>query len=324
MALFNVTTQNNTLLATAYTANAVSEVVNQDAGDNDFESVRNTRVHWRLANISDQTLSSTDHLVSTAPLQNGDRILVRLDDGSIRDVVASGVTAGTAPVHAPMTSNTLPAGEAKDNQGHTDAWKAFDGDNNTYISDYFYSDEWLQYQFANNTPQTIYTYYVNTSQYSANYDINWVIEGSLDGTNWATISSENSTHGVTYAGQIFQIESPGEFSYYRIRFTYINQYVYVKSFHLLDGAGSVMDTTSITDGQIPDQVFKFTDQIFYNGSPAIEKDVFYEYGTTGDKMAVTSQYHDVLVGGRTLETKINFTSASNEVVEITGQVYKAV
>jgi len=324
MALFNVTTQNNTLLATAYTANAVSEIVTQDAGDNDFESVRDTRVHWRLANISDQSLSSTDHLVSTSPLQDGDRILVRLNDGSIRDAVASGVTSGTAPVHAPMTSNTLPAGEVMDSDGSTDAWKAFDGDNETQVAASANAGDWYQYQFENNTPQTIYTYYIATTQYSSGYAIQWVIEGSLDGTNWATISTEQTTHGTTYAGQIFQIESPGEFSYYRLRFTYINQYVYLKSFHLLDGTGSTMDTTAITNGEVPDQVFKFTDQIFYNGSPAIEKDVFYEYGTTGTKLAVISQYHDVLVGGRTLETKINFTAASNEVVEITGQVYKAV
>lgn len=327
MGLYNVTTVNNTLLATEYVANATSEVVNQDAGDTDFESVRESRVHWRLQNISDGSLSSADTLVSTAPLQNGDRMFLRLNSGAIYDILASNVTVGTTPVHPNMTSNTQPEGVAKSNTDSTDDYLIFDGDDNTKRGSSLYTDHWAYYQFKDNVPQTIYSYYIKaTSSYTGTtQEFNFKIEGSLDGVNWATISTENSSHNeINSSGHIYQIESPGSFSYYRIYFTDIYSYAYLNSFSLLSGSGSIMDTSAYTNGEIPDQVFKFTDTLAYNGNIAVEKDVFYEYGTSGTKLAVTSLYNDVLVGGRTLTTHLEFTTSGNEIVEITGQVYKAV
>lgn len=323
MALYNVSTAGNSLLAIAHVANCESEIINQDVADNDFESIRDTRVYWRLNNISSAT-STADLLVATCPIYEGDRIFIRKLDGTIYDTTAQGVVAGTSPAHPTMTSNTLPEGVALSSLNATDAYKSFDGDDATYPATNFYTGDWIQYQFPNNEPIQIFKIYIKLKSGGTSFNVNnFVIEGSLDGVNFSTIS--NHTGGDMLAGYYFDIESPGAFSYYRLRFTSIENYNAVNSFILLDSEGTTVDTTAVTLGEVPTQVFKFTDKISFNGSAAaIQKDVFYEYGTTGTKLAVTSLYNDYALGGRTLKTRIDFTNSGDEVVEVTGQIFKAV
>ena len=321
MALYNVTTAGNTLLATAHIAHSTSEQVIQNVEDTDFESIRETRVHWQLANISDG-FSTANHLVTNTPLANGDRIFIRKSNGVIYDTVASGVVSSTAPVHAPMTSNTLPQGIAASSNGV--AWNAFDNNLATGCDMVTNVGHWVQYQFVDNTPTTIYSYYIKHEGFVTGF----VIEGSLDGTNWSTISSEYNADTLYWLnGRTHSIDSPGAFSYYRWRITSngANTTRTLYAFHLLSPNGTTADTTSITAGETPTQVFKFTDTISFNGgSPAIEKDIYYEYGTTGLKLYALALYHDKLLDGRILTTRIDFTSASNAVTEITGQVFKLV
>jgi len=331
MALYNVTTVNNTLLSTANTANCESEIINQDAGDTDFESIRDTRVHWRLNNIS-SGLSSADLLVSTVPIQNGDRIFIRKDDNSIYDTTAQGVVQNTAPIHPNMTSNNAPEGVALSSPADTDAFKAFDGDDGTYTTMKLDVGSWIQYQFKNNTPTSVSSFYFRTHTTNAYQHYHYIafnIEGSLDGDNWSTIST-HPTLAYYEDGEIFQIESPGSYSYYRLICTDVGNsadtyHNYVVSFSLLSESGNTVDTSGITLGETPTHVFKFTDTIKFNGGdPATQKDVFYEYGTTGTKLAVISVYNDYVLNGTTLKTTFEFTSSGNEVVETTGQIYKLI
>lgn len=323
MALFNVSTAGNTLLATDHTANCESEIINQDVADTDFESIRETRVYWRLANIS-SGLSSANTLVSDTPIFTNDRIFIRTNNGAIYDTTAQGVVQNTAPIHPNMTSNTLPQGTVIDNSNRSDAWKAFDGNPATYTASNYYTNHWVGYNFFNNEPHQVFSYHLKFNSGGNSFNSNnWVIEGSLDGTNWSTISTE--VRGDLSAGTTYNIESPGFFSWYRIRFTYIENYNAIKLFSLLGPGGTTVDTTAVTNGEIPDQVFKFTDTVSFNGAAAAtQKDVFYEYGTTGTKLSVTSLYNDYSLGGRTLKTRFDFTSAGNEVTEITGQIFKDV
>ncbi len=314
MALHNVSIVNSNLLATANNAHCTSEEVIQEVEDNDFESIREVRTHWKLANISSGQ-SSTDTANITTPLVNGDRIVIRTNDGVLHDTIVAGATIDTTPVHAPMTSATLPAGVASGN--YSNAWEAFDGDGVTMASLANYGSSSLQYQFENNIPQYISRYYLKTFQTYTDHHL----YGSLDGTNWSLISSSYGNPQHTNA--TFTVNSPGEFSYYRIKFpTCYSAGVY--TFSLLTDEGTSIDTSAITQGETPDQVFSFSDSIEFNGSQAVEKDIYFEYGTTGDKLYALALYEDVLLDGRVIATHVDFSATSNEVVEITGQVYKEV
>lgn len=328
MALYNVTTSGNTLLATDHIAHCTSEQVLQNVEDTDFESIRETRVHYQLQNIAEAG-SSANTLVTNTPLANGDRIFIRKNNGVIYDTIASGVAVSTATIHPAMTSNTLPQGVATASHTGTGQWQVFDGNSGTGSDMRVDAGEWVQYQFVDNTPTTVYKYLIKHE-----YGIKaWVIEGSLDGINYSTISSEYIGEDPVYlnTARTFTIDSPGAFSYYRFRITSSHYSAgsstvrFFYAFHLLSTVGTTADTSAITAGETPDQVFKFEDTISFNGgNAAVEKDIYYEYGTTGLKLYALALYHDVLLDGRILTTRIDFSGASNAVTEITAQVYKLV
>lgn len=325
MALYNVTTVNNTLLAVNHFAHATSEGILQNAEDTDFESIREIRAHWKLANIV-QAGSTADTAVTNVPVETGDRIFIR-HNSVIHDTFAVGVAHSEALIHPVMTSNTSPSGVASstDDNNSADAWKVFDGNVDTYTYLKAAVGNYFQYNFQDNTPTIVYNYYVKYAEYIKG----WVIEGSLDGVNWSTISSEyNSDRRWCATGRRFSIDSPGAFSYYRLRVTstlistYSTQF---HAFHLLTPEGTTIDTSLITQGGVPSQVFRFEDLVRFNGgNPAVEKDIFYEYGETGEKLYVLALYNDVLLTGRILQTKVEFSAADNELTELTGQIFKLV
>ncbi len=311
MALYNVTTSGSDLYAIGYPAHATSEVVNQDAEDTDFESVRETRVHWNLANISTPT-STADTLVTSIDLSDGDRIFIRLNDGTLVDTIATGVQAGLSPANPNMTSNTEPEGICASSSDGINAWKAFDDSPSTYVT-ISHTGDWIQYSFKDNIPQTINKYYIK----QMNAGKSWTIEGSIDGTNWSTIGTEVNVNST--AGVIYDIESPGSFSHYRI--VAGNETHYYYTFNLL-GDGVTADTSAITVGETPDQVFKLEDTISFNGAEAYEKDIYYEYGSYGSALYALVLYEDVALTGRQITTRVDFSAPGNRATEITGQVFK--
>ena len=327
MALYNVSTANNSLLAITSDAHCTSEVVDQTTGETDFESIRAVKVWWHLTNISSPN-STADTLVSTVPLDNGDRIFIRTSDGTIYDTVAQGVVQNAAASQAfpLMSSNTTPAGVASNSAGDADAYKAFDGDSATTQLDLAIgSSAWVQYQFKDNTPTTISQYYLKLTHANTIVDCSWVVEGSIDGTNYSTLATASVDDGTVDG--VYTIGSPGAYSYYRITITHVSTSssprLYVNLFSLLKDGGATADTSAITAGEVPTQVFKFTDTLNFNGGPsATEKDVYMSYGDAGHKLVVASSHDDYPLTGRTLDTRLQFTSAGNEVVELTGQVYK--
>ncbi len=311
MALYNVSTSGNSLKAIGNPSHATSELVLQDAEDTDFESIRETRVHWKLANISTNQ-STADTAVTNVSVSNGDRIFIRKNSGEIIDTVAAGVSIAESCVVPIMTSNTSPEGVAYSGQSGGDAWKAF----NANDSDSVYHGDAnivLQYTFKDNVPVQINNFYLKTDR----NDTNFLVEGSVDGTNWSTISTFNN---VDTRGTVFTIESPGEFSSYRIKNTSASWRV--SAWDLL-GDGVSIDTTAITAGETPDQVFLYKDSISFNGAVAVEKDIFYEYGNTGLSLYALTLYEDVVLTGRQIQTRIDFSATGNIASEITGQVYKA-
>lgn len=312
MALFNVSTSGATLAAIGYPAHATSELILQDGGDTDFESIRETRVHWNLANIS-TAASTADTCITNTTLVNGDRIFIRKNNGSIVDTFVTGASSEESTVVPNMTSNTVPEGVASGANTASESYFAFDGNDAT--ATHVYNYQWIQYQFKDNTPTLINRYAFKATDSSGG----WTIEGSVDGVNFSTISTQSAID--TRTKRIYTIESPGEFSVYRFNpnSDFSGQ---VYCFDLL-GDGVSIDTSAITLGEVPDQVFKFEDTISFNGATAIEKDIFYEYGTAGTALYALTLYEDVTLTGRQIQTRVDFSASGNKSVEITGQIYKA-
>ena len=323
MALFNVTTEENTLLAVRHDAHAISELVNQNAEDTDFESAREMRAHWLLSNIS-TLLSSADTLITSTPIVDGERIFIRLNDGTIVDTIASGVQPDTASLVPRMTSNDSPAGQCVHydfgSDPRTDPWKVFDGDELTVIQlgNASIAPSGIGYSFENQEPHLVTQYYLRDT---SNGTFSWKIEGSVNGVDWSTISTEVSES--IFVGKIYTIQSPGEFGHYRVVFSQYSTYNIIASFDLL-GTGSSVDTSSVTNGETPDQVFKFEEEVLLNGIKATEKDIYYEFGNWGSKLYALTLYEDLTLDGRVFSTRINFTATGNAMTELTAQIFKEI
>ena len=191
MALNNVDSSNGYLQATADGGYAISSAINQDTGENDFNSVKNIRTLFRFKNISNSVSGDTDLLKTGTPLQNGDKLIIVKDDDSIHELtVGSGLNVTTANVVPDMTSDTAPEGDVTygSRDGSHYGWNAFDRNTETF----FWSDtggKWLQYQFENNTPKRITKYFMLGVDSNDCFD-DWDLMGSTDGTNYVTISEE--------------------------------------------------------------------------------------------------------------------------------------
>lgn len=328
MALINVTNDGGKLLALTNFGTATAETISQDVGDTDFESIRETRAVWNLANISDLN-SSADTLVSKVPIDTGDRLFLVKDNGQIFDFIAGTVTKSTTGLQPNMTSNTVPSGVASCEGYSTtaNAWKVFDGDVNTDLGSPigWNSSIGVQYQFANNERTVVDRVFVRMKYYnSTSYTLYLKILGSNDGVNWVTVSNYKGYNTITLnnTGYSIDVQSPGAFSYYKI---YTSNCIYssFSEVSFLVDTGDTLNTSGITAGEVPSRVFKFEDVIKFNGNPALEKDIYYEYGTAGSKLFAFPIYHDVILSGRTLTTTVEFSAVGNELKEITGQIYKA-
>ena len=323
MALNEVINKNGALFAKTFDGTAVAEPITQDDGDKDFESIREVRAIWHLANISGSA-SSPDNLVALSPINEGDRLILVKDDNSTVDFIAKGVKKSTRSMIPKMTDNTTPAGVASSSTGA--AWRAFDDSDGTDIRvGGGTSPLWVAYNFENNERKFVENVYVK-----ARYEDKWSniseihIQGSMDGVIWQTLSRHTGLGHSMSSGKTFTVQFPGSYSHYRVYAPNAYRYSGFQTISLLTDEGDALDTTDITAGKTPSKVFRFMDVLKFNGVPAIEKDIYLKYGTTGNKLLAFPIYHDVLLSGRTLTTSVEFSAPNNDVTEITGQVYKAV
>lgn len=130
-----------------------------------------------------------------------------------------------------MTSNTAPAGIASAstfNPAGYDAWKAFDKSTGTWWSPTVFTNQWLQYEFA----QPVFIHTVSAHPYATPYSPNNCrIECSSNGVDFVTAATAVLTPGtantvaVSRAGfykfwRFFAVDSTGsEPSLYELSFT---------------------------------------------------------------------------------------------------------
>lgn len=324
MSLNNVELTNGTLTAKGINAEAVSELITQSEGETDFESVRECKARFLLNNICDNILSTEDTCVTSSPIVEGDRIFIVDDAGDIHDTVVGVVDNSDANVIPVMTSNTAPSGVCSSSYDGTNAFKAFNNNNGSYNK--LHKGDNVAYQFANNEPKLINRYIINNgyAPYSR-YITEFRLEGSINGTDWTTLSVEHPDNSTIQKSVLYTVQSPGEYSHYRIvvvNANYSDAYIY--SFMLLKDDGSSFDTSGVTNGAVPKKVFRYEDKVKINNVELQEKNIYYEYGSTGSKLFVFPTFQDVSVTGRSIETTVDFSAPENECKEISGKIFKLV
>lgn len=320
--LDNVHIDGSALISDSSAGVAVSEIITQDAADTDFESVRDTRVRWLLNNICDVTQSTTDKAAIIGDVQEGDRIFIVDANNTPIETVATNVTVELLSGFIPaMTSNTAPSGVASANNTEGAPWYIFDGNSGSGIL--LGSSPYVQYEFPQPT-EALYFYY-KMQFYSSNITYEFKLQGSNDGTNWATIDTF-SLFISTYQEikeETRKIAAPGLFKYYKIisEATSTNN-IRMYDIQLFTEPGKTIDTSAVTNGTIPKYVYRFEDKIKFNSTLCTEKSIYKEFGTHGSQLYVQNLYNDALISGRTLQTTVEFSAPGNEVLEITGQIYK--
>ncbi len=327
MSLYNVRTSNNYIMAQFGDGVAVSEEIIQELVDNDFIGVKNARVLWKLNNIYSAT-SAANTLVTSADVVVGSKLIIRLNDGSLHEMIVSETTPVTNAFQIPtMWDRDKPRGNTTatyDTPG-TESWRAFDASLTTFSYHSYAAVGSIEYRFQDSEEFEFTQYYLKGMGYDT---VGFRIEGSINGLDWTqldtrAISTPSGTYDLT--------ENIGSYSRYRVTTNGTNDYGYAYSFNLL-GDGVSIDTTAITNGETPDQVFLWDDKIYFNDQLATLKLDYPEYGFDGEKLHVYSQYDDVIIpddasgdgdGSRTITTKVEFSSAGNCITEITSDLWQA-
>lgn len=328
MALTNVISSGGYLLAEFDGGIAISELITQELVDNDFVEAKNTRSLGQHSNISSIT-STADTLITSNPLTTGSRIIIRKNDGTFNEMIVSTTAAVTNAGQIPvMWGNTTPRGtaSAKYTTTNVEPWRAFDKDSTSYSHiGGSASNGWVEYRNENDELIEYSSYYIHATGMST--PDGWTLQGSTNGVDWTnldvqTATSANGVYSVT------QNQAP----YSRYRIFAGDTSVYVYKFDLL-GDGVSIDTSAITAGETPDQVYVVDDKISFNDQLLTESAVTYEYGVSGERLFSFKQYDDIVIpddgsgdgdGSRTCTTKVEFSAAGNLITEITGDLWEAV
>jgi len=255
MALTNMVSQSGYLLSIGENAEGISETVTQELVQTDFIALERNRVMWQLPNISSPT-SFADNLICS-DVQDGDELLIRTSDNTLHTMIVSGTTlVDTAMDYAYMRSNTFPAGIVSGTNDPGNAWKIMDGSlgSRTYLS---WPSSVFTFQLPNNDLKQ-YNKYFFKAQDNSGGNLRYSIEASTNGVDYTEISPTQNI----IANGVYSIQSPGMYSYYRIR-GYDHSYGY--QFTLL-GDGVQIDTSAITNGETPSNVYLLKNTIKYRGT----------------------------------------------------------
>ncbi|MEN9437904.1 MAG: hypothetical protein RIR09_2559 [Pseudomonadota bacterium] len=123
-----------------------------------------------------------------------------------------------------MTSNTLPSGVASASTTWSGVapWHAFSTTGwGGWLSDGSSLPQWLAYQFP--TAKTIYGYTIapwDVDNFPYRCPKDFKLQGSSDGTSWTDLDSRtNITSWAVATPKMFEVTSPGSYTYYRLYVT---------------------------------------------------------------------------------------------------------
>lgn len=302
----------NGLTSTGPNASATSTELFQSQGQ-DFKILRNISTKWDLFDISG--VNEVDTFVSTEPIYNGDALYIVKNDLSIHKLNASLIGDVQNEV---MISNNSPSNIISDINANSNAYLAFDNNEATNVQ-YSLVNDFIVHVF--DTPQVISDFFIKCD---VDYSITSLqIEGSTDGISYATISVISGDNQIDIVnGKTFTIQSSGLFTHYKFVITSLNNnnLVKINTIKLLSNVSNSVDTSSITVGEIPNKVFKFTDVIKLNNSYLVSNNDTTILDT--DKLLVNIDYDDMQIDNTSIITTIEINTIGNSFKEIVGVLYK--
>jgi len=320
MANNNVKIIEGNVVSIGPNAFCTSDIIEQEAEDSDFESLREIKAQFVLKNVCSDT-SDVGSCVVMGGLETGDRLFYRKNDNTVvEQIIEDGDVLIASPLVIPKM---LSASEtwAEVTSGN---WNLLG--NGVGIARYSMLEETLKF---NTFGDLINLKYVKLSGQdmhpSENSDFNITLKGSLDGVNWSVIDYDKNIAPVDVSnGILFPLLSPGNFQYFAL-FIYKKYAAYSISNFKVQFYDEIMSEVNCTDTmglEIPSTVYKFNEKVEVNGEQLTENNVTKIYGFTGESLQVNVNYNDYLITGRSLQTKIYLTSSGNEFREIYGQIFK--
>ena len=304
------------LTSTGLNAFAVSNAFLQSQGQN-FKVLKDLKTKWKLVDLSHNNTKDT-FTISNIVINTSDILYIVKDDLSIHKITEPSITYVQHLANKVMTSNVLPSNEIIDVNNSSNAYLAFDNDESTNVQ-YTTVNDYIIHKF--DTPQKILDIFIKCD---VDYSITSLrIEGSTDGTNYATITILGGDNQIDISnGKFFSIQSPGMFTHYKFIITALNDNNLVKlnTLNLLSSIDCNVDTSSITAGEIPKSGFRFSDKVSLNDNyltSTAEKATLED-----DGLQLIMGYDDLSINDKSIVTKVEINTIGNSFKEITGMLYK--
>lgn len=153
---------------------------------------------------------------------------IDFEDGPYLELNTTSTTltpADYASLTPKMTSNTAPSGTASDNLSHSDAYKAFDKAEGTYVTVAAASSGALKYQTAGSEQVIVDRYWITAAsgQTVSGAPTAWKLQGSNDGTNWITIDQRsNETGWARGETRFYEFENRAAFEYHSLTYSAVD------------------------------------------------------------------------------------------------------
>lgn len=287
-----MTDTSNGLKASEYKS-YVENILTQDSGQTNFAGIAAIKLNIIYSNIF---YSGTDKsTVLSAPVDDIN-CLYYIDDKN-KIIKYTGTLSKVRLSQVPVLTKTTPDVISD----ISDAWKVFDNDISTSVT-------------IKNSQKIVYKFdsAIKIYRLSIKGTGTFIIEGSSDNINYATISVLNTTEAISDIEneKMIYINSPGVFNYYRITASTDGTIQRLKYF-LLSGDIIVGKYTKI---------FYLKSYLFLN---SVTPDILNtEFVLRGDgKIDGYFRYDDVGISNRILNTKIVFNK-NDELIEYRANVYR--
>ncbi len=209
-------------------------------------------------------LNDIDLLITKTPIEDGDNLIIVLEDDSTNSFDVEGLTTYDGVNIIPiMSSDTTPSGEFSASSVLTADYKAFTTADASGVTEGWYASSvpaWIAYELE--TPQPAVRYvavFLDDVFVFSQSPKDWTFQGSLNGSDWVDldiVTGYDFSAAGTYDSGIFT--NTVDYVHYRLNITDClsdNSRTALSTLAIYTIPIYEVDTTSITQGEIPVKVY---------------------------------------------------------------------
>ena len=322
--LDGVTSVSGSLESTQKDSSAISERLMLSGLNRRMKSINSNKVDFKGVfrfSTLDNGYSSADTLATNMELDNGDDLVIVLDNGSTHEMKASGVNKGGTNIGTKLTvnhtSNTASSGTVSGNlKGSCEPFKYFDGDTSTSCQAGLRSlPRNMIYEFTA-AKRVMFIRFMYKHNYEALKDFD--IKVSNDGSNWTTLMTVTNNKAVSANtwSPYMQVTGAAEAKFFNLQVNEIHRTSSTQKTGFIEiemfggSAGTTMDTAAITKGQTPSRVYNISSGLAFSfdGSAyttATRKSIVYNIGTSALEDSIDPFNDGSLVAKYQLKTNGN-------------------